>query len=78
MNDQSKTKENNNLSMTPLGQYVHRFSSGFRFSSLTGRYGSNQDRVEFDDGAEGVLGVCSARQVLAVKLEDETLVLLLQ
>lgn len=46
--------------------------------ALTGCYWSNQDSVEFNDGAEGVLGVCSADQTLAVESEDQTLVLFLQ
>lgn len=45
---------------------------------LTSGYWTNQDGVEFDDRAEDVLGVSSAGLVLAVELEDETLVLLLQ
>lgn len=46
--------------------------------ALTSRHRTNQDGVEFDDRAENVLGVSSGGLVLAVELEDETLVLLLQ
>lgn len=45
---------------------------------LTCGHGAHQYSVELDDGAEGVLGVRGARQVLAVTLQDETLILLLQ
>lgn len=44
----------------------------------TGGHWTNQDSVELDDGAEDVLGVGGRRRVLAVELEDQTLVLLLQ
>lgn len=44
----------------------------------TGGHWTNQDSVELDDGAENVLGVGRCRRVLAMKLEDQTLVLLLQ
>lgn len=46
--------------------------------ALTSCNWSNQDSVEFNDGAEGVLGVCGADQTLAVESEDQTLVLFLQ
>lgn len=39
---------------------------------------AHQHGVEFDDGAEDVFGVGAARQVLAVTLEDQTLVLFLK
>lgn len=45
---------------------------------LTGGNRTNQNSVEFDDRAEDVLGVGGAGQVLAVELEDQTLILLLQ
>lgn len=45
---------------------------------LTGGHRPNQDSAELDDGTENVLGVGRCRRVLAVKLEDQTLVLLLQ
>lgn len=41
-------------------------------------HGAHQYSVELDDGAEGVLGFRGARQVFAVALQDETLVLPLQ
>lgn len=44
----------------------------------TGGHWTNQDSVELDDGAEDVLGVGGRGRVLAVELEDQTLVLLLQ
>lgn len=46
-------------------------------SALTCGNGAHQHGVELDDGAEDVLGVGGAGQVLAVALEDEALVLLL-
>lgn len=39
---------------------------------------AHQHAVEFDDGAEDVFGVCAARQVFTVTLEDQTLVLFLK
>ena len=45
---------------------------------LTCGHRAHQHRVELDDGAEDVLGVGGARQVFAVALEDEPLILLLQ
>ena len=47
-------------------------------AGLTSGHRSNQDSVEFDDGAEDVLGISNAGQILAMKLEDQTLVLFLQ
>lgn len=44
----------------------------------TGGHRANQDGVELDDGTENVLGVGRCCRVLAVELEDQTLVLLLQ
>lgn len=44
----------------------------------TGGHRANQDGVELDDGTEDVLGVGRCRRVLAVELEDQTLVLFLQ
>lgn len=44
----------------------------------TGGHWANQDGVELDDGTENVLGVGRCCRVLAVELEDQTLVLLLQ
>lgn len=45
---------------------------------LTCGHRTNQHRAELDDRAERVLGVSGAGLVLAVELEDEALVLLLQ
>lgn len=39
---------------------------------------TNQDSVEFDDGAEDVFGVGGTGRILAVEFEDQTLVLFLQ
>lgn len=47
-------------------------------SALTCGHRTNQDAAQFDDWAEDALGVGSAGLVLAVELEDEPLVLLLQ
>lgn len=47
-------------------------------AAFTGCYWTNQDRVEFDDGAEGVFGVGWIGLILAVEFEDQTLVLFLQ
>lgn len=44
----------------------------------TGGHRTNQDGVELDDGTENVFGVGCYCRVLAVELEDQTLVLLLQ
>lgn len=52
-------------------------TSGAARRGLTCGHGAHQYSVELDDGAEGVLGVRGARQVFAVTLQDETLILLL-
>lgn len=51
---------------------------GSRTWGPTCGHGAHQHRVELDDGAEDVLGVGRAGQVLAVALEDEALVLFLE
>lgn len=45
---------------------------------LTSGHWANQHGAELDDGAEDVGGVGGAGRILAVELEDQPLVLLLQ
>jgi len=45
---------------------------------LTCGHRAHQHRAELDDGAEDVLGIRGARQVLTVTLQDEALVLFLE
>lgn len=44
----------------------------------TSGHRANQDGVELDDGTENVLSVGRCCRVLAMELEDQTLILLLQ
>lgn len=57
---------------------VTNYTGCFVFPAPTGRDGSDQHRVELDDGAEDVFGVGGDGRILPVKLEDQALVLLLQ
>lgn len=63
-----------------VGHGPHRWPPslvpGF-FLSTCG-HGADQHRVEFEDGAEGLFGVGRAQRRLAVALEHQFLVLLLQ